>query len=47
MTSDGRQILNALNFEKFIETTIDDYQPVLDYAADIGLDLNTYDCTNN
>ncbi|MDA3833694.1 MAG: phosphate/phosphite/phosphonate ABC transporter substrate-binding protein [Spirochaetales bacterium] len=45
--AEGRQILAGLKIEKFIETTKEDYQPVLDYAASIGLDLKTYNYLNN
>jgi phosphonate transport system substrate-binding protein len=43
----GREILDGLTIEKFIETSEEDYQPVLDYATDIGLDLKTYNYLNN
>lgn len=45
--SKGQNILEGLKVEKFIETTINDYQPVLDYAKSIGLDLTTYKYLNN
>ncbi|RLB68382.1 MAG: hypothetical protein DRH08_01095 [Deltaproteobacteria bacterium] len=44
---EGKAILEDLKIEKFVETTVDDYQPVLDYAAGIGLDLQTYNYLNN
>jgi phosphonate transport system substrate-binding protein len=44
---EGRAVLGALKIERFIETTADDYQPVLDYAKTIGLDLKTYNYLNN
>ena len=44
---DGKATLEDLKIEKFIKTTVDDYQPVLDYAAEIGLDLQTYNYLNN
>lgn len=44
---EGKAILEDLKIEKFVETTVDDYQPVLDYAAEIGLDLQTYNYLNN
>ena len=37
----GRSILAEMQIEKFIETTARDYRPVLDYAADLGLDLTS------
>lgn len=43
----GRAILADLGMEAFIETTVGDYQPVIDYAASIGLDLKTYHYQNN
>ena len=46
-STEGRAILADLKIEKFIETTVEDYQPVLDYAASIGLDLKTYNYLNN
>lgn len=46
-TIEGREILHPLMIEDFIETTVNDYQPVLDYAASIGLDLSTYNYLNN
>lgn len=42
----GREILSGMDIERFIETTKQDYQPVFDYAASIGLDLETYDYQN-
>jgi phosphonate transport system substrate-binding protein len=46
-SNQGRKILDRLTIEKFIETSEEDYQPVLDYATDIGLDLKTYNYLNN
>lgn len=45
--SQGREVLDGLMIEKFIETSEADYQPVLDYATSIGLDLETYNYLNN
>lgn len=45
--SQGREVLDGLTIEKFIETNEADYQPVLDYATSIGLDLETYNYLNN
>ncbi len=38
---EGRMILSAMNIEKFIATSVDDYQPVYDYANSSGFDLST------
>ena len=43
----GRTILEAFGAEKFLPTTQEDYQPVFDYAASIGLDLATYQYLND
>lgn len=43
----GKMILTQFGAAKFIETEDQDYQPVYDYAADIGLDLTTYDYLND
>ena len=42
----GREVLDALRMEQFVETSVEDYQPVLDYADSIGLDLKTYNYMN-
>jgi len=44
--SEGREVLAGLQIDRFITTTVKDYQPVLDYAADIGIDLGDYDYIN-
>jgi phosphonate transport system substrate-binding protein len=44
--SEGRRILEGLNVEKFINTTAKDYQTVLDYAEQIGIDLSHYEYIN-
>lgn len=46
-SSEGRKILEGLRFERFISTSAEDYQPVLDYAESIGLDLSNYKYMNN
>ena len=46
-TEEGRTVLQALMIERFVETAVEDYQPVLDYAEKIGLDLMTYNYLNN
>jgi phosphonate transport system substrate-binding protein len=43
----GQTILQAMHIAKFIETKASDYQPVLDYAASIGIDLKTYSDLND
>lgn len=43
----GRELLNKLEIDKFIKTSREDYQPVFDYAASIGLDLKTYNYLND
>lgn len=47
LSSKGRKILEGLSMEKFISTTAKDYQPVLDYAESINLDLSQYQYLNN
>lgn len=46
-SSQGREVLDGLKIEKFIETSEADYKPVQDYATSIGLDLKTYNYLNN
>lgn len=46
-SKEGRLILNAMDIDKFIETTVDDYQPVFNYADQIGFDLKTYNSLYN
>ena len=43
----GRAILNDMAIDRFIKTTVSDYQPVFDYAAGIGLDLKDYEFRND
>lgn len=45
--SEGRKILDGLRIERFISTSAEDYQPVLDYAESIGLDLSNYKYIND
>ena len=45
--AEGRLVLESMQTIKFIETSAKDYQPVLDYAASIGLDLKAYNYQNN
>jgi phosphonate transport system substrate-binding protein len=42
----GRQVLLDFGAARFIETTTDDYAPVFQFAAQIGLDLDSYDYIN-
>jgi len=44
--NDGRKALTALGAAKFIETNVEDFNPVFEYAESIGLDLSTYDYIN-
>ncbi|MBI5675420.1 MAG: phosphate/phosphite/phosphonate ABC transporter substrate-binding protein [Nitrospirae bacterium] len=44
---EGEKILKTFGARKFIETTINDYEPVFKYAREIGLDLATYDYLND
>ncbi len=44
---EGRVILQEMNIVKFIETTVEDYQPVLDYANNSGIDLTMDNDPNN
>jgi len=46
-SSKGRSILDGLRIERFINTTAEDYQPVLEYAKSIGLELSDYQYQNN
>ncbi len=43
----GRAILHGFGAARFIPTSEDDYAPVFEYAAIIGLDLETYDYLND
>lgn len=43
----GRKILADMQIDRFIVTGVQDYQPVRDYAASLGLDLKTYDSLKN
>ncbi len=45
--SEGKTVLAAFGARRFIETTDKDYEPVLRYARDIGLNLSTYDYMND
>jgi phosphonate transport system substrate-binding protein len=43
----SRAILKEMKIDRFVKTTAADYQPVLDYAADLGFDLDTYHYLND
>jgi phosphonate transport system substrate-binding protein len=43
---EGRRVLRNFEAARFIETGVEDYAPVFQYAAQIGLDLDTYDYIN-
>jgi phosphonate transport system substrate-binding protein len=43
----GQTLLNDMGIDRFIETTVGDYQPVFEYAAGIGLDLKGYEERND
>ncbi|MDG4475623.1 phosphate/phosphite/phosphonate ABC transporter substrate-binding protein [Thiovibrio frasassiensis] len=45
--AEGRQALVQFGASRFIETRVQDYQPVIEYAKRIGLDLATYDYVND
>ena len=44
---DGRAILAEFGARRFIETTEHDYDPVFAYVEHVGIDLNSYDYSNN
>ena len=44
---EGKKVLERFGTLRFIETTNDDYAPVLKYAKDVHLDLATYDYVND
>jgi phosphonate transport system substrate-binding protein len=43
---EGNLLLQKFGARRFVETTDKDYDPVFKYAAEIGLDLGTYDYRN-
>ena len=43
----GREILKKFGAKKFIATTVQDYEPVFNYADEIRLDLNKYNHRDN
>lgn len=46
LNSEGQKVLDGLEVERFIRTSKEDYQPVVEYAERIGLDLSHYDYVN-
>ncbi len=42
----GIEVLQILGAERFVATNKEDYQPVLDLAAEAGIDLKKYDYYN-
>jgi phosphonate transport system substrate-binding protein len=44
---EGREVLKSFGAVRFIATSEADYVPVFEYAAQIGLDLTTYDYMND
>ena len=45
-SSQGAEVLKAMNYVRFVETTKDDYQPVFDLAAEAGISIKGYSYTN-
>ena len=45
-TPEGKQILEKMKYIRFIDTTADDYRPVLSLAEKAGLDLEHYEYRN-
>jgi phosphonate transport system substrate-binding protein len=43
---EGQEVLRRFGALRFIETHLDEYATVFDYAAEVGLDLATYDYTD-
>jgi len=44
---EGKEVLKILGVARFIETTKEDFKPVYEYAAQIGLDLKNYDYSSD
>jgi phosphonate transport system substrate-binding protein len=44
--TEGSEVLEKFGAARFVETTNSDYKPVFEYAEAAGLDLKTYDWTN-
>lgn len=45
-SSQGAEVLKAMNYVRFVETTKDDYQPVFDLAEEAGISIKGYTYTN-
>lgn len=45
-STEGKAVLQQFGALQFIETTANDYQPVLDMTKKVGIDLMTYDYSN-
>lgn len=45
-TSEGLEVLKSLGFQRFVETSRDDYQPVFALSAEAGINLKEYRYTN-
>ncbi len=43
----GREVLATLRATRFIETKVEDYQPVFDAAGKAGIDISTYEFRND
>jgi phosphonate transport system substrate-binding protein len=43
---EGIEVLKKLGAKRFVETSLEDYQPVLDLAVEAGIDLKRYDYYN-
>ena len=43
---EGTKVLEQLGAKRFVETSAEDYQPVLDLAAEAGIELKKYDYYN-
>ena len=44
---EGKEVLKIFGAARFIETTKEDFNPVYEYAGQIGLDLKNYDCMSD
>jgi phosphonate transport system substrate-binding protein len=42
----GQEVLKKFKAIKFIETTVDDYNPVFEYSNTVSLDLRKYNYIN-
>ena len=44
---EGKEVLRNFGVARFVETSKEDFNPVYEYATQIGLDLKNYDCMND